>query len=245
MSVTAMTRAEMVSEVANIIGRDATTYSADGSTLYSTRIKQWLYWSHLTMARAYAFPELDADPIDYTLSTSTNVYTFTTLALTRIRQILGVRIIDGTNSRKLTQKLYRTFEEDYPNVAADSAQKPCEYTIYGRRIELDRLPDSAYTMRIRINQFPDDFASDSDTSDYLQKDDVIVAGAVVHAYISLQEIEDAKAWASIFAGRLQAAVSLVSEPQDWEPEGRAFGMNGRASYPIGGYEANPLVMFNP
>lgn len=243
MSVSAMTRSEMVLEVANCIGRDKNSLSADNSTTYETRIKTWLYWSHLTIARLYAFPELDTVAANYTLSTSTNVYTFTTLVLSRVRQILSVQLIDGTASQKVDRQLWRGFAQDYPNVDEDPAGKPDIYTIFGQRVEFNKLPDDDYTLKIRYNQYPDDFSGDSDTSDYTYKDDLIVAGAVVHAYVSLQELEDAKYWAGVFAGRLQTAIGLVSEPQDWEPEGRAFDMNGHRS--IGDAHANPLVYFNP
>lgn len=243
MSVTAMTQNEMVTEVANIIGRDSTSLSADQTTSYSDRIKQWLYWSHLTMARVYAFPELDADPISYTLGTSTNVYTFATLALGSVRQIMGITVIDGTSSIKLTQKLARTFAEDHPNVSADAHRKPYYYTIYGKRIEFDRISDSTYSIQVRVNNFPSNFASGSSASVYELKDDVIIAGAVTHAYISLQEKDDAADWAKIFVGRLQASIGHHLDPVDWEPEGRAFDYSSQRSS-FGSPEANPLVFFN-
>ena len=243
MSVTAMTQTEMVTEVANIIGRDSTSYSADQTTLYSDRIKQWLYWSHLTIARAYAFPELDADPVTYALGTVTNIYSFTTLALSRVRSILGITLVDGTSSWKIRQKLWRTFQEDHPYIIGDTTQKSREYTIWGQRIELWPLVPSAYNISIRYNQFPDNYASGSAASAYIQKDDVIIAGAVTHAYISLQETDDAATWAKIFAGRLGSAIGHQLEPADWEPEGRAFDMNGARTFSTN-VESNPLVFFN-
>lgn len=229
MSITAMTQDEAVQEVANIIGRDKTSLSADGATTYEARIKQWLYWSHLTMARLYAFPELDADPVTYTLTLDQHVYTFNSIGLTRVRQILGVSIINGTSSKKIPQILARTFNEDHPYITGDSSQMPSEYTIYGRRIELWRKPDSAYSMVVRYNQLPADYTSGSAASSYLNKDDVIIAGAVTHAYISLQELEDAKYWARVFEARFQTVVGPEIDPGDWEPEGRAFDFNSQRS----------------
>jgi len=242
MSITAMTQNEMVAEVANIIGRDQTSLSADNATTYENRIKQWLFWSHLTIARIYAFPELDLTPLDTTLTANNHTYTFTSLGISRIRQILGVTLVDGTSSRKLRQKLWRQFEEDYPSPTDDPASWPVFYTIYGRRLELYPVPDSAYTLRVRINQYPTDFASGTSTSVYENKDDVIVAGAVVHAYISLQENTDAAAWAPTFAARLQGVIGPERDPQDWEPEGRAFDFNTQR--PVPNFHANPLVFFN-
>lgn len=244
MSTTAMTQTEALTEVANIIGRDSTSLSADQATLYSTRIKQWLYWSHLTIARAYAFPELDQDPITYGLSTSTNVYTLATLGLTSCRQVLGVTYIDGTASYKVPQKLWRTFEEDYPYVAGQTADKPKCYTLWGQRLEFNRLPISANNIQIRYNKLPTDYASAGAASVYINKDDVIIAGAVAHAYIALQENDDAGTWSKIFAGRLQQAIGHQLEAGDWEPEGRAFDFaSQRPSF--GSAEANPLIFFNP
>lgn len=243
MSISAMTQTEALTEVANIIGRDSTSLSADQVTAYSTRIKQWLYWSHLTIARAYAFPELDQDPVTYTLSTSTNVYTFTTLGLTSVRQILGVTYIDGTSSYKIPQKLWRSFAEDHPYVAGYTTNKPREYTIWGQRVEFERIPVSANNVQIRYNKLPTDYTSASAASVYINKDDVIIAGAVAHAYIALQESDDAGTWAKIFAGRLQQAIGHQLEAGDWEPEGRAFDYAGqRPSF--GATEANPLAFFN-
>ena len=196
------------------------------------------------MARLYAFPELDVDPIAYVLGTTTNVYTFATLGLGSVRQIMGITIIDGTSSVKLRQLLPRTFAEDYPNVIADASRKASRYTIYGKRIELDRVSDSAYTMQIRVNKFPDDFSSASSASVYEFKDDVIIAGAVTHAYISLQENEDSATWAKIFLGRLQSSIGHQLDAVDWEPEGRAFDYNSGRGTMTGNIEANPLIYFN-
>lgn len=246
MSTTAMTQAEMVTEVANIIGRDKTSYSTDQATTYETRIKQWLYWSHLTMARLYAFPELDQDPFTSTMSTLTNIYTFATLGMDniRMRQVLSVTLRNGTQSWKMKQKLFRTFEEDHPNVDADSAGQPRFYTLYGRRMEFWQRPDTAYTVRVRANYYPTDFASSSDASVYLNKDDTIIAGAVVHAYLSLQETEDAASWGKVFGTRMQTAVGPNMDPQDWEPEGRAFDYQSGRPTMTGDFHANPLVFFN-
>lgn len=244
MSTSAMTQTEAVTEVSNIIGRDSTSLSADQATTYSTRIKQWLYWSHLTMARAYAFPELDQDPVSYTLSTSTNLYTFTTLGLTSVRQILGLAYIDGTSSYKIPQILWRAFAEDHPYVAGQTSDKPRRYTIWGQRIEFDRVPVSANSLQIRYNKLPVDYTSAGAASVYINKDDVIIAGAVAHAYIALQENDDAATWAKIFTGRLQQAIGHQLEAGDWEPEGRAFDFNGQRASFSGASEANPLVFFN-
>lgn len=228
MSISAMTQDEAVSEVANIIGRDKTSLSADQATTYENRIKQWLYWSHLTIARLYAFPELDADPVAYTLGTSTNIYTFATLGLTRVRQILGITVIDSTRSEKIPQRLWRQFQEDFPYPAAQSTRKPSVYTIYGQRVEFDRISDSTYTLQIRINQLPQNYTSGSAASSYINKDDLIIAGAVAHAYVSLQEIEDAKHWAGVFNDRFRAIIGPELDPGDWEPEGRAFDYNSQS-----------------
>lgn len=248
MSRTAMTQAEMVAEVANTIGRDRTSYSADQSTTYEDRIKQYLFWSHLTIGRLYAFPELDQPATTTGLAIDDYTYTFTQLGLTdqRVRQILSVRLINGTSSTKLTQRLFRTFEEAHPYIEGDSARPPCEYTVYGRGLELWPKPDSTYSLKIRVNYYPTDFTSSTDTSVYINKDDVIIAGAVAHAYNALQENADAAVWAKIFAGRLQAAIGPDMDPQDWEPEGRAFDYgSGRPSFGHGEYHADPLVYFNP
>lgn len=243
MSATAMTQAEFVTEVANIIGRDKTSLSADQTTTYEDRIKQWLYWGHLTMARLYAFPELDATPISYTLGTSTNIYTFATLGLTRVRQILGITLLDGTSSKKLPQILWRTFQEDHPAPTELADARPSLYTIYGKRIELDRVSDDTYSLSIRINQYPENFSSSSDTSDFENKDDVIIAAAVTHAYISLQELEDAKYWAGVFADRFRAAVGPELDPGDWEPEGRGFDPSTSRA-PLLDAHADPFRFFN-
>jgi len=224
MSISALTQAEAVTEVANIIGREKTSLSADQSTTYEDRIKQWLYWSHLTIARMYAFPELDQDPVSYTLNTSTNIYTFANIGLSssRVRQILGITVVDSTRSKKIPQKLWRQFQEDFPYPSAQAARKPECYTIYGKRVEFDRLPDSTYTISVRANYLPSNYSSSSAASVYENKDDLIIAGAVTHAYISLQENEDAKHWAGVFTDRFRAVIGPELDPGDWEPEGRAF-----------------------
>jgi len=245
MSTSALTQDEFVLEIASTLGVQKATKSVDGVTTYEDRIKQWLYWAHLSISRIFAFPELDADKVTPSTVASTNRYTFATLGLIRPRQILSFYVVDptlGAKAQKLTQQLFRRFDQDHADILNDTEAMPQEYTIYGKAVELWYIPEKVYTMNIRYNQYPLDFATGASTSPYLFKDDVIIAGTLVNAYQALMETDDSKRWADIFASRLTSAIALESEPQDWEPEGRGFGMVSNSSN--ADYQANPLSFFN-
>lgn len=243
MSRTANTQTEFVTEIANAIGRRASSLAADQTTTYEDRIKQWLYWGHLRVARNFAFRELDAGPTDTTLTASTGQYTFTQLSLTRVRQIQSVTLVNGTSSQKLTFVHPRRFREDFPNPSADSTRQPGLYTTWGRTLELYPYPDDAYTLRLHFNQYPDDFASSSSASPYEQKDDLIVASGVYEAFMNLQEYEDAAEWYKRnFVPKFQEVLKYEAEPADWEPEGRGTDMAGRPSLE---WWKSPLAFDNP
>lgn len=243
MSRTANTQAEFAAEVANCIGRKSASLSADGSTTYLSRIYQWLYWGHLRVARNFAFKELDAGPVDFTLTEDTGNYTFATLGISNVRQIMSIKIINDTRSEKLTYLHPRNFRKRFPNPAADTKQQPVYYTTWGSLVEVYPYPDDDYVVQLHWNKYPEDFTAVSSPSAYENKDDLITAAAVMEAYIGLQQYEDAKNWMSqSYIPKFQDILRLEFQPADWEPEGRATDMNGNGSIE---WWSNPLVFGNP
>ena len=223
-----LTRTQMVTEVANTVGRLIATKATDATTTLETRIRDyWIEWAKLRVARAFSFPELDISSTALSLTIDDGNYAFTDIfASIKIKDILHFAIIDGTSSRKLTRWNYRRFDERFPNPAGDSSGKPSIYSVFGQNVLLWQLPDTAYTTNARASKFPDAFTGDSDTLPWDNMDDVIVTATVYESLLRLGETELAKDWFRDLKDRIkEAARPFIDGPEDWEPEGRAFGSN--------------------
>ena len=65
--------------------------------------------------------------------------------------LLGVTIVDGTNSRTLLKLSKQMFDEYYPNPSATDVnkQKPIHYCVYAGQIQFGPVPDlTTYTYRL-------------------------------------------------------------------------------------------------
>jgi len=103
----------------------------------TTRAKQWVNQAQFSIATSYRFFELEVSVTGSTTS-STRTYSLPS----DLRVILSLR--DTTNSRKLTQADWRTFDK-----LNQTTGKPSRYTRFGSSIELDPTPDDTYGLSLR------------------------------------------------------------------------------------------------
>lgn len=221
-----LTRAQIVTEVANTIGRLVTTLSTDASTTLETRIRDyWVEWAKLRIARAFSFPELDITSTALSLAAADPSYAFTEIfSGVKVKDILSFVVIDGTSSIKLTRRHQRRFDGDYPNPTSDPNGKPRIYMVFGQVIHTWQVADATYSTNVRATKYPAAFTGDSDTLPWDALDDIVVTATIYEALIRLNETELAKDWFRDLKARLKdAARPYIDSPEDWEPEGRAFG----------------------
>lgn len=94
--------------------------------------------------------------------------------LTRPKDILSVRLMDESSSRKLIWKSPRQLDEVIPYPDQIGTMHPEVYTQRGRYVELIPRPDSNYSCYIMHSQWPLTLANDADQTSYEDIDDVII-----------------------------------------------------------------------
>jgi len=217
-----LTRDQLVTEICDIVGKSVSGLGTSG-TLLSTRVgTYYLNWSQRRIARYYSFHELDVITTTPVTAADTKTYTFSTLGLTRPKDIHSIILVDSANSRRLKRWSYKKFDKRIPDPTTYSTGRPSIYIRYGNQIELFRIPDAVYSMTIRYPQFPTPFTTGSQTSDFENKDELLITAGVMETYLALEEYTDAAVWYQRTLGMLKDAVMSDSNDVDWEPDGEPF-----------------------
>lgn len=220
-----MTRDQMVTEICDTVGKSEAASSVSGATL-QTRVQTYLNWAQKRIARFYSFHELNkeittaatvADVKTYPMSAGTN-----NLGLIRPKDIASIRLIDSENSRTLTRWSYRKFDRTFPRPENYTTGRPSVYCRWGDNIIMYRIPNDAYTLHIKYPQWATDFSTGTQTSDYSNKDQLIVTAGVMETYLALEEYADVAIWYPKFLGQLKDAVRAEGDI-DWEPQAEPHG----------------------
>lgn len=242
-----LTGTQLINELMLTVGRKSTDLLSDGSTTLGTLALRWLNYTQIRIANAFSFPECDVLVTNAATVASTKSYTDNTLMGAtygpRLKQYLSMRLIDTTNnnSRKLSYRHYRKFDQDIPRPEQFSNSVPVEYVHFSTTTELNPIPDAIYTLYIRASIYPTALAAGT-TSDFLRKDHLIVSGSAVHFYNQIKQPKDAERWDKIFRSQMTEIVAPLISKDDFEPEGRAFES---ADLPPANYWADPFVRNNP
>lgn len=220
-----LTRDQLVTEICDVVGKRLSSASVSGASL-EARARTYLDWAQRRIARFHSFYELDALQESAATVASVKRYPLTTgtnnLGLTRVKDIHSIRLIDSENSRNLIRWSYRKFDRIYPRPENYSTGRPHIYVRDGNNIEMYRIPDDAYTLYIRYPQWPTPFTSGSQTSDYDNKDELIITAGIFETYFALEEYADAKVYYQKLLGQLGNAVEVEGDV-DWEPEAEPYG----------------------
>jgi len=240
-----LTRLQVITEVANQVGRKLSSTKADRSTTFQSVLEERYEWAQLRIARGYSFRELDSqDKTTADTVNGTSDYSYSTLfgASTLVKDILSFIIEDGTSSIKLIRKLYRQFDKQWPASSEFSNSKPVWYMDFNKTVTLYPEPSAADDIHTRISKWPTRATGDSTKSDFEDKDDLLVIGVTVEAFKTIQEFKDASRWDIDFRSKFKEAVQPFIHPKDWEPEGRAFGSD---LVNVGDFWKQPLQFGNP
>lgn len=168
-----------------------------------------------------------------------------------LRAMYSMRVEESStdlDSRKLELVMPRDFDKVVPTPAANTTGKPDWYVPYKttNTFELFRIPDQAYTLRMRMSYWPATLAlSDtSQTSDYTDADEFLIEWATYLLWRHLQEYADAKAWKSEAQATLNDIINEAeSAMPDWAPKVRGFSTNEPQSF--GEYYNNPFIFGDP
>lgn len=223
-----LTRDQLSTEICDVVGKSTASVSVSGATLQTRVQSYFLNWAQRRIAKSYDFYELMGNQTSavtvanvktYPLETGTN-----NLGLTNVKNINTVVLIDGSNtyrSRRLEFWHPRRFDDMFPRPENYPSDIPSMYIRQGDNLELFRIPDAAYTLKIRYAKWPTVFSSGSQTSDFSNKDELIVTAGVLETYLALEEYADAAIWMQKFVGQLKDSISEEGDP-DWEPRAEFF-----------------------
>lgn len=209
-------RSELVTEISS--------FFANRSDITSANIITWLNIAQTRMARVHKFQELegiDTTAITYVGTPSTDK--FFTLP-TNTRKIYTVRLIDGSNSRKITVYTPQEFDKKIPYPEKYSTGRPSIAARWAHKLEWWKIPDKSYSIETRISKWPTAFLSSSDVvSDFDEKDDALIMLTVSWGYMRLRNMKDANFYWKVYSGMLNDIVGEEVENPDITLQGDTMG----------------------
>jgi len=161
----------------------------------------------------------------------------TDLLLVRPKDIYSIRYMDAGNSRKLTFTPLVHLDELIPYTEIFSTGRPSFYVIRGRYIELFRIPNEAKPLYIQHSQWPTILVNDTDATDYLNIDHVIVGLATEMSIASLEG--SSGDWAARAKALLGTAVNEEETRPDQTYVAQPF--NPTRVGPLGDYWLSPWI----
>jgi hypothetical protein len=161
----------------------------------NTKVDRWINLAQTRMVRRSRFTELntieDFSP-SFTGQVSTDkIIPFSSLSNNNPRAILSITRVESDNSDKLIFVPFRLWDRRLPNVEQYGSERPTHYTVYKKQIELWRVPNIAYTYRIRLSRWPIPLVNITDLSELDEKDDAIIAMAKYYACLHYKMHEQA------------------------------------------------------
>ena len=218
-----LTRDGFVTEVCDIVGKSVSGLAVSGSDL-QTRVRTYLNWAQDRIARFHSFHELNVitgaatviDTRSYPLTTGSN-----NLGLTQPKDIGSIILLDSQNSRRLIRYSRVGFEKRFPLPTNYASGRPSIYYRVGNAVELFRIPDAVYSLRIVYPQWPTPFTTAGQLSDFDSKDQLLLTATVMETYLALEEYSDAAIWFNKLVGMLNDAVKAEGDV-DWEPEAEPY-----------------------
>ncbi len=208
----ALTLTNMQDEIRAITRRDSTAFS-------DTRLNYYINWAQRWVADVHTFEEMFIlDTATYSTTTNLQTYSFPT----RMKDIYSIRLIDGSNSLKLTYVYPRHFDDAHPYPESDTTGKPEWYVDYGTIYELYPIPDAAYHLEIRYSRFPADLSGATDVSALDNKDRLIICKASAFVLRTVRELDDAEYWEGEADRELLAKLETDHSGEDWTPVARGF-----------------------
>lgn len=159
------------------------------------RLTRFLNLAQQRLARLHDFDEMQK--ISLSEFPYNNKASDKYMSMPGIREVYSFKYIDtaGQSSRKLRQVEPRMWNTVVPAPQSYTRYKPTHYTVWANTIVLFPLANQAgMECELWWTKWPTDFSDSSDqlTSDYNQKDEILIELALVYAYNSLAKLDDAQ-----------------------------------------------------
>ena len=162
--------------------------SPDGRALIAA--KTAINEAQKNIARAQDFDELIINDTANanTVANQSSYHPANDWLLTRPKDVLSIRLIDQSNSRKLTWVPPREFEDKIPYPEILGTGYANWYTKQGSNYVLIPAPSNIWPLYIRHTQWPLNLANDTDETQYENIDDVIIGLATDIAQAILEDV---------------------------------------------------------
>lgn len=173
-------------------------YNLGSRTDLDSRLVTFLNWAQEEIARQHTFR--DMENLDTSQSTVADQDYIN--HPTSIKDLISIRLLDATRSRKLVYVPERRFDHLVPKPDEYSTGRPSHYFSWGTKFYLWRIPDAAYSVKIRYVKWPTALSGGGDTSDFDNLDEGLVKLATAKALQSIEAPgERIRRW-SAFAGKI-------------------------------------------
>jgi len=214
---------------------------SDGVTRLA--VEQAINDAHKVIACIKDFDELKTLDTTHALTVANQklYHIETDLALVRPKDIYSIRLMDEANSRKLIFVPLSELDSKVPYTELTGTGRSLYYTIRGRYVELYRIPDAVYHLYVQHSQWPTVLVDDTDQTDYIYIDHVIVTLAADMALASLE------GGSGDWFARAKQLLGITLEEDETRPDqfyvAQPFEPTKRA--PLGQWWLNPWVRRDP
>ena len=130
------------------------------------------------------------------------------------RYIYDVRLIDGSMSRKLIGMTPRVTDLYNPFGAQNSVGRPTHYCEWKDWLQLDKIPDATYVIKIRYYKWQTAFATVASTAEIENIDDIIINAAAMYVWKILGEPEQA----AIMENAVETALMKCGKLEKLKPD---------------------------
>jgi len=130
------------------------------------------------------------------------------------RYIYDVRLIDGSMSRKLISMPARATDLYTPFGAQNSAGRPTHYTEWKDYLQLSKIPNATYVIKIRYYKWQTAFATADSTAEIENIDDIIINAAAMYVWKILGEPEQA----AIMEQAVEVALAKCGKLEKLKPD---------------------------
>lgn len=176
--------------------------------------------SQVQLARVHDFKELRTlvtPSIAYNNNNNDRFLSYSTILTSgTIHEVISFVASDGSSTHgKVTQISPRKLDKLVGDPTALFTRRiPSHYVIWNDKFELWPLPDKAYSSLIRLTKWPVSLSADTDVSDYVHKDDILIHLATSYLYHSLGEYERAARFFNMASSNIRTAVTEDAEDPD-------------------------------
>lgn len=192
-----MTLSTLRTDFYTILKRSSTSFS---TTLANFCINAGIKF----IAGIYTFTEMKAEATQAITLAGGARYNYPA----RMKELYAIQLIDGTTTYSLDCVPVITHGEEYKHKSVADTGRPASYTDRGSQYELSPPPDGAYTLYLQVSQYPVALALDADVSILVDKDELLLASAVVLGFGMIRDFDSRDMWKDILATLLSPYVSL-------------------------------------